>query len=59
MVTAIVDHFPRNDNKVYRAALNIYKAFYMINWMELFDTLLNRRINLLIVHLLLFIYTNQ
>jgi len=59
MVTAIVDNFTRDGNAVYGAALDMSKTFGMVQWTELFETLLNHGIGILIIRLLLFIYTNQ
>ena len=55
MVTAIVDYFTKSGNPVYGAAMDMSKAFDMVRWEKLFDTLLKRKVNILIVRLFLHI----
>ena len=58
-VTAVVDHFLRNGAKVFSAAMDMSKAFDMVDWKELFTTLSERQIDALFLWLILYIYTNQ
>ena len=58
-VTAVVDHFCRDGAPVYGAAMDMSKAFDMVEWGELFDTLLNRNLDAIFLRLILFIYRNQ
>ena len=44
---------------VYGAAMDMSKAFNMVEWGELFRTLLDRRVDLIFLRLILFIYSNQ
>ena len=58
-VTAVVDHFSRGGRNVFGAAMDMSKAFDMVKWSELFNTLLDRQISPVFLRLLLYIYTNQ
>ena len=56
-VTAVVDHFNRKGAPVFSAAMS--KAFDMVKWQELFTTLVDRTVDALFLHLILYIYMNQ
>ena len=58
-VTSVVDHFNRQGAAVYGAAMDMSKAFDMVEWAELFSTLLDRKVDCLFLRLMLFIYRNQ
>ena len=58
-VTAVVDHFNRGGVPVYGAAMDMSKAFDMVEWGELFRTLLDRGVDPIFLRLILFIYSNQ
>ena len=58
-VTAVVDHFNREGAPVYGAAMDMSKAFDMVEWTELFRTLLDRKVDPMFLRLFLFIYSNQ
>ena len=58
-VTSVVDIFNRKGAAVYGAAMDMSKAFDMVEWGELFTTLLDRRVDCLYLRLMLFIYRNQ
>ena len=59
LVTAVVDHFNRSGATVYGAAMDMSKAFDMVEWPELFRTLLERKVDPVFLRLILFIYENQ
>ena len=44
-VTAVVDHFCKGGAPVYRAAMDMSKAFNMLEWGELFNTLMERMLD--------------
>ena len=58
-VTSVIDHFNRKGAAVYGAAMDMSKAFDMVEWRELFSTLLHRKVDCLFLRLMLFIYRNQ
>ena len=58
-VTTVVDYFIRNGKPVYGASMDMSKAFDMVNWTELFKTLLDRGVSPVYLRLLIYIYTNQ
>ena len=58
-VNAIVDRFTRNWKQVYGAALDMSKAFDMVKWDVLFNTLLDRDINPIFICILTYVYKNQ
>ena len=58
-VTSVVDYFTKRGATVYGAAMDMSKAFDMVNWCELYSTLRKRNINPLILRLMLNIYKTQ
>ena len=58
-VTAVVEHFNKNGAAVYGAAMDMSKAFDLVEWGELFSTLVERQVEPIYLRLLLFIYKNQ
>ena len=58
-VTSIIDYFNRGWRPVYSCAMDMSKAFDMVEWGELFVTLRNRNIHPLYLRLLLAMYRNQ
>ena len=58
-VTAVVDHFNRSGSAVYGAAMDMSKAFDLVEWSELFFTLLDRDVEPIFLRLILYIYMNQ
>ena len=58
-VTSVINYFNNRGAAVYGAAMDMSKAFDMVEWAELFTTLLDRKINSLLLRLMLFIYRNQ
>ena len=55
----MIDFFNRKGAAVYGAAMDMSKAFDMVEWGELFTTLLDRKVDCLYLRLMLFIYRNQ
>ena len=58
-VTSVIDYFNRKGTAVYGAAMDMSKAFDMVEWGELFTTLLDRKVDCLFLRIMLFIYRNQ
>ena len=58
-VTSVVDHFIRGVMPVYGAAMDMSKAFDMVEWGALFRTLMERQVGHIFLRLILFIYRNQ
>ena len=58
-VTSVVDLFNRNGSDVYGAAMDMSKAFDLVEWGELFLTLVEREVEPIFLRLILFIYMNQ
>ena len=58
-VQSVIEHFNRNGTAVYAAAMDMSKAFDMVEWSTLFEALLKRKVHSIYLRLLLFIYQNQ
>ena len=58
-VTAVIDYFNRKGNPVYGCAMDLSKAFDMVDWSELFLTLVNRKVDPIFLRILMYIYKNQ
>ena len=58
-VTSVIEHFNNRGTAVYGAAMDMSKAFDMVEWCSLFETPINRNVEYLFLRLLLFIYKNQ
>ena len=57
--TAVIDHFNRNGSAVFGAAMDMSKAFDMVEWSELFSTLIKKGVSHIILRLMLYIYESQ
>ena len=57
--TAVIDFFNRKGNAVYGCAMDLSKAFDMVDWTELFLTLNKRNVDPIFLRVLLYIYRNQ
>ena len=55
----VIEHYNRQGSVVYGCALDLSKAFDLVEWGELFSTLVKRGITPIFLRLLLFIYKNQ
>ena len=55
----MVDHFNRNGNTVFAASMDMSKAFDMVEWSELFTTLIKKKVSYILLRLMLYIYENQ
>ena len=59
MVTSVVEHFNKMGTAVYGAAMDMSKAFNLVEWSELLLTLVQRQVNPIFLRLMFFIYTNH
>ena len=58
-VTAVIDFYNRGGRPVYGCAMDMSKAFDMVQWGELFNTLRVRGVKAIFLRLLMFIYRKQ
>ena len=58
-VSAVIDYYNRNGSTVFGCAMDMSKAFDMVEWGELFSTLRTKGVHAIFLRLLLFIYRNQ
>ena len=57
--SAVIDFYNRGGTVVYGAAMDLSKAFDMVDWIELFKTLENRGVDPIFLRVLLYIYRYQ
>ena len=57
--TAVIEHFNRNGAAVFGAAMDMSKAFDLVEWSTLFHTLRERRVEPILLRVMLYIYTHQ
>ena len=57
--TSIIDMYNRQGSTVYGCAMDLSKAFDMVEWLELFKVLESRNVSPIFLRTLLFIYTHQ
>ena len=57
--SSVIDYFNRNGSPVYAAAMDMSKAFDMVEWVGLFSALIKRNVSFCILRLMLYIYENQ
>ena len=57
--TAVIEHFNRNGRTVYGCAMDLSKAFDLVEWTELFNILQQKNVSPIFLRILLFIYRNQ
>ena len=58
-VTSIIDYYNRNGRPVYGCAMDMSKAFDMVEWGQLFVKLRDRGVNPIYLRLIISIYRNQ
>ena len=57
--SAVIDFFNKKGSVVYGCAMDLSKAFDMVDWKELFVTLQQRDVDPVFLRILIFIYRNQ
>ena len=58
-VSAVIDHYNRQGSVVYGCAMDLSKAFDMVEWGVLFETLIARNVKPVFLRVLLNVYTAQ
>jgi hypothetical protein len=59
MVTSVIDQYNRQGSPVYGCAMDLSKAFDMVEWQELFKRLQARKVSPVYLRTLLYVYSNQ
>ena len=57
--TTVIEYYNKQGSVVYGCAMDLSKAFDLVEWVELFSTLVKKKIPPIFLRLLLFIYKNQ
>ena len=57
--TAVIEHFNNNGRVVYGCAMDLSKAFDLVEWVELFNILQQKNVAPVFLRVLLHIYVNQ
>ena len=58
-ITAVIDHYNRQGSVVYGCAMDLSKAFDLVEWLQLFKVLMERNVSPVFLRTLLSIYRNQ
>ena len=58
-VSAVIDHYNRQGSVVYGCAMDLSKAFDLVEWVTLFKTLQGRNVSPVFLRTLLYVYTTQ
>ena len=59
VATAIIDHYNRQGAVVYGCAMDLSKAFDLVEWLQLFKVLELRKVSPVFLRVLLFMYRSQ
>ena len=57
--TSVIDHFLSNGRNVFGCAMDLSKAFNMVEWTELFNTMMKREVHPIFLRVLLYVYRSQ
>ena len=57
--TSVIDHFLSNGRNVFGCAMDLSKAFDMVEWTELFNTMMKRGVHPIFLRVLLYVYRSQ
>ena len=57
--TAVIEHFVNNGRTVYGCAMDLSKAFDLVEWNQLFSILRDKKIAPVFLRIMLYIYSNQ
>ena len=57
--TTVIEHYNRQGSVVYGCAMDLSKAFDLVEWVELFSSLLECKFSAIFLRLLFYIYKNQ
>ena len=58
-VSAVIDHYNHQGSAVYGCAMDLSKAFDLVEWVNLFQTLQARQVSPVFLRTLLYVYTAQ
>ena len=56
--TTVIEHYNRSGSPVYACAMDLSKAFDLVEWVTLFKLLLEKGVSPLFIRILIFIYKN-
>ena len=59
LATSVIDQYNRQGSVVYSCAMDLSKAFDMVEWLELFEVLQARNMSPIFLRTLLYVYSNQ
>ena len=57
--TTVIEHYNKNGSVVYGCAMDLSKAFDLVEWVDLFNTLMEKNVEPVFLRILLSIYKNQ
>ena len=57
--TTVIEHYNRNGRSIYACAMDLSKAFDLVEWKSLFLLLMEKKVSPIFVRLLLYVYCNQ
>ena len=55
----MIEHYNRQGRPVYACAMDLSKAFDLVEWSSLFKLLLKKGVSPIFIRILMFIYSNQ
>ena len=57
--TTVIEHYNKNGSVVYGCAMDLSKAFDLVEWVDLFNTLIEKGVEPIFLRIMLHIYKNQ
>ena len=57
--TTVIEYFNRAGRPVFGAAMDMTKAFNMVEWNKMFSILVKRQVGFIFLRVMLYIYSNQ
>ena len=57
--TTVIEHYNQNGSVVYGCAMDLSKAFDLVEWVNLFNTLIERKVEPVFLRIMLYVYMNQ
>ena len=57
--TTVIEHYNRNGSVVYGCAMDLSKAFDMVEWVSLFRILIDKEVSPAFLRILMYVYTHQ
>ena len=59
LATSVISHYNQRGQNVFWATMDMSKAFDMVDWFKLYETLLKRKIKAVFLRVLIYIYEHQ